>query len=297
MRGRFSEDDAPRKRGTFLVQTFNSLGESSAPEEYRIFELSDIELKSARQAVEYARERIKANGGRCGYRTIDKHAGRAGSDWAKELLSGKRRKWSFNAAMKLMSAVDECERARVLRVLCEKTGANEQAFRRRYEERRAAAMASASEKTGEVVGGIEVMRGGAIPLEFDDFITSQCDGSTIQAIEGAQHALLFRQVIASGTKSGKPYQCAMLYEPEAASAIAATIGSYLADKGMIYGAASQQYERVFPVLLELFSGTDDAGRSFRDRCRWAFWSHLRRWDPEAVMQIERRMKSLNEAMG
>jgi hypothetical protein len=293
----FPESDTPRKRTAFWVQSVNSLGEVSAPQECRMFELTDKEFKAAREAVEYARERIKANGGRCGYRTIDKRANREGSGWAKELLSGEPRKWSFNAAMKLMGAVEECERARALRALCEKNGTSEQELRRRYDDWRTTVIASASKKTGEVVAGLQVTRGGVIPVDFDDFITSECDRETIQAVEGAQHALLFRQSVARGTRSGEPYQCAMLYEPDAAFAIAATIARYLADKGMIYGAASEQYEKVFPVLLELFAGSDDEEISFRDRCRWAFWSHFRRWDPEAVVEIEGQMKSLNEAMG
>lgn len=298
MSGLIAKGDTPRqKRGTFRVQSLNALGEFTAPQEYRVSELTDGEFKSARQAVEYARKRIKANGGRYGYRSIDKHAGREGSEWAKELLSGEPRKWSFNAAMKLMGAVEECERARTLRTLCQKNGTNEQDLRHRYEDWRTRMIARASEKTGEVVGGIEVMRGGSIPSDFDDFVTSQCDRETIQSIDGARHALLFRQVIASGTRSGGPYQCAMLYEPDAAFAIAATIARYLADKGMIYGAASEQYEKVFPVLLELFGATDEEGLSFRDRCRWAFWSHFRRWDAEAVIEIERQINVLNERMG
>ncbi len=293
----FSEDDTPRKRATFRVQSLNALGEFSAPQEYRVFELTDAEFNSARQAVEYSRERIKANGGRCGYRSIDKRAGREGSGWAKELLSGEPRKWSFNAAMKLMGAIEECERGRVLRALCVKNGTSEQELQRRHEDWRAAAIASAAKKTGEVVGGIEVTWGGAIPLEFDDFVTSQCDRETMQTIDGARHALLFRQVVSSGTSSGEPYQCAMLYEPDAAFAIAATISRYLSDKGMIYGAAGEQYKKVFPVLLELLRTTDDDLQSFRNRCRWTFWSHFRRWDPEAVMEIERRMNALNVGMG
>jgi hypothetical protein len=292
----FSENDTPRKRSTFRVQSLNSLGEFSASQEYRIFELTDREFKSARQAVEYVRARIKANGGRCGYRAIDKRAGREGSGWAKELLGGEPRKWSFNMAMKLLGAVEECERGRALTALCEKNGASEQELRRRYSDWRAAAIASAAKKTGEIVGGVEVTLGGAIPVEFDDFITSQSDRETIQAIDGARHALLFRQVVASGTSSGEPYQCAMLYEPDAAFAIAATIARYLADKGMIYGAASERYEKVFPVLLELFGAINDEGQAFRERCRWAFWSHFRRWNPEAVMEIERKMSALNASV-
>jgi hypothetical protein len=297
MASRFSDGNTPRKRGTFQVRAFNSLGEFSEPREYPIAELSNGEFKSAREAVESARARIKANGGRYGYVSIDQHAGRQGSDWAKDLLSGKPRKWSFNAAMKLLSAVEDCERARALEKLCEANGTDERTLRHRYEDWRAAAIASASEKTGEVVNGIEATRGGAIPSDFDDFIGSQCDGQTMKIISDARYALITRQVVTSDRTSSQPYQCAMLYEPEAASAIAATIARYLVDKEMIFGTSRDRYKRVFPVLLELFAATDGEEPSFHTRCRFAFWSHFRRWDPGAVEEIERQMKALNENVG
>lgn len=297
MTRQFSDADTPPRRTTFRTQGLNALGELSAVHDIPISELSEREFEAARKAVEAARTRIKENGGACGYTSIDKQARRQGSDWAKELLSGTPRKWSFNAAMKLLTAVEDCERARVISTLCEANGTNARTLRDGYEDWRAAAIASASEKTGEVVKGIELTRGGAIPCDFDDFISSQCDRQTINGISDARYALMTRQVVTGARKSAQPYQCAVLYEPEAASAIAGAIAQYLADKDMIRGGMDGQYERVFPVLLELLAANDGEEPSFHTRCRFAFWSHFRRWDPGAVEEIERQMKALNENVG
>lgn len=246
--------------------------------------LTDRDYQSARDAIQFARERIKRNRGKYGYETIDKLADRAGSGWAKKLLKQGARKWSLHEALKLGEALERCEIARTTEAFCrEHDGISERELRRRYNDRRSGAVAEASKKTGEVVNGIGVTQGGVIPAEYHDWLASQADPDTLRALQGMRHGLLFRQVAAAGTQSGEPYVCAILYEPNAANTIASEIARFLADQNVIRGARKEQHRRAYDSLVKLFAGTDEAG-SFRDRCRWAFWSQYRRWNVEETLE-------------
>gem|GEM_PF-3981857 len=284
----------PRKRRPRTLKVVHlGIGGSSAPREYRMLKLNEREFRAARQAIKFARDRIKANGGLYGPSTIDNYAGRAGTDWAKKLLKPGAPKWSCNEALELSAAVEKCELARVTKRLCVlNDGISEAELKRVYRGYREGTIAQANEKTGEVVGALAVVRGGAIPADYDDWLSGQGDYDTLSALLGMRHALIRRQVAAQRTRDGEPYTCAMLYEPDAAQAIASEIARYLADQNLIHGARKNQHRLAYDALLKLFVEPDAEDVSFREGCRWAFWSHFRRYDVEAVIEIERRISML-----
>jgi hypothetical protein len=70
-------------------------------------------------------------------------------------------------------------------------------------------IAGSETKTGEVLNGIAVHCGGAIPLEYDALLIWNADDDTRNRLIGMQQRLLYRQVWAARKKSGEPYACAM----------------------------------------------------------------------------------------
>ncbi len=162
--------------------------------------------------------------------------------------------------------------------------------RRVYNNWRNACIAEAERPSGEIIGDLRVMQGGAIPVEFQEWVVSQADYLTLSSLQATRNLLLFGQAISNAHVVEVP-TCAMLYEPQVAPAMVAQLSRYLVREGVIPKA---RYTLAFEALLRLFAGTDDDGVSFRDRCRHAFWSSFRRFDPEAVSDIESRMSALNK---
>jgi hypothetical protein len=262
-------------------------------------ELTDREYQFARQAVERARERIKANGGKCGYGAIDKHAKRGGSEWAKKLLARSRaHKWSYNEAKELSEAVKKCEMARVTKMLCEANGGiNEQELRGRYNVWSSSAIAGAEGNTSVPVKEIVPLCEVGILLKYDIWLRENADREVIYKLEEMTFGLLCHQVWASRKpRSGGPYSCAMLYEPGEARAIASEIARFLVDQNVINGPRKDRHRRAQDALIKLFADSE-AEFSFQESCRSEFWSRFQRWNTEEVISIERRMQALNEGMG
>lgn len=291
-----SEANTPRrKHRTIPIRFFGDV-----VREYPMYELTEHELKNARQTVAFARDRIKKNGGDSGPSAIDRHGANGRCEWAKALLK-PRAGWSCKDALDLSRALQQCEIDRVTMALCEANSRiSKPELRRRYTDWRDKLIAETERKTGEVVGGVDIEQGGPIASEYDDWIASQADYETMTSLQGLQQGLMFRQLITNAAKSpGKePYSCAMLYESNAVASIASEIARYLADQGVIYGAGMKPYDRAYDALLKLFGGGDANGiASFRDRCEWEFWTHFRRFDAREVERIRLRICVLQKDDG
>ena len=260
--------------------------------DFRMRPLRDDELQSAKAAIVFARARIAQKGGDSGPSSIDRHGARDRSEWAKRLLkflTGVEGSvpWSCNDAIQLSEALQKCEKERVIKALREANGGiSEGELRRRYNGWRNDAIAEAEKPTGEVVGGELVVQGGAIPVEYDDWIESQADHKTMTRLQGMQSLLLFGQTISAAEFVEVP-TFAALYEPDVAPAIAAQIARYLMRENIL---PKTRYQHAFEALLRVFVAQ-------RDSCRHAFWSHFRRYDVQAVEGIEREMRALREEMG
>lgn len=255
---------------------------------YRTRALSPEERYGAKRTITFARERIAANGGESGPTAIDKYGAGERSDWAREVLkrlNGVKgaQPLSCNDALQLGVALQRCEMERATKLALEANGdVTEDRLRRIYDDWRDAVIVATEKPTGEVVGGVQVVQGGAIPVEYHNWIASQADYATLSSLQGMQQLLLFGQVV-SDTKFEEVPTFAMLYEPHAVPTIAAQLARYLIREGAL---PRPRYKSAFDALEKLFTER-------RDAFRHAFWSHFRRYDVKAVEEIERQIRALD----
>lgn len=253
--------------------------------------LSDSEFDSARETVKFARDQIKANLGKCGYKTIDKFAGYAGSFWSQKLLKCSR-KWSCNEALALLESLKRCEQERTTKKLCQSNGnCSPDELRRRYINCPDAVIGGAEQISTEPLWTVEGGANDALTA-YDAWFWSHADYATISSLEGAIQALLYRQIAGAKTKSGQPYSCAILYEPGAADMIASEIARYLADENVITGAPKYQHKVAYDALIKLFASENSERSRFGDECEFAFWSFFRRHNFSRAMELQSDMTAL-----
>jgi hypothetical protein len=250
--------------------------------------LSDDELRAAKHGIGIARDRIRNLGGDSSPSAIDRHGAGDRGEWAKRLLkylTGAKgcETWSCNDALQLGEALQRCEIERVTKRLCEAYGGvTEGELRRMYDTRRNAAIAETGKPTREADGGVQTAQGGAIPVEYHNWIASHADDATLSILQEMKRLLLFGQVI-SATKFEEVPTFAMLYEPHVVPTIAAQLARYLIRENVVPKA---RYKSAFDALEKVFAER-------RDACRQSFWTHFRRYDVKAVEEIERQIKALD----
>ncbi|MHB8462583.1 MAG: hypothetical protein ACYDA1_08055 [Vulcanimicrobiaceae bacterium] len=193
----------------------------------------------------------------------------------------------------MVDALKKCEIERVTKTLKKTHGCSEAELRRRYADERICIIEITQSTSGEDMGGIRVMQGGAVPVEYDDWIISKADQPTLQALNDVAGLLSFGQIIANAPPA--PRAAMILYEAEAADSIAAVIAGYLADHNVIYGVKEAQFDRAYDALRMLFGENDGEGHSFRDRCRFAYWAQFSIYDPRVQERIEAQIAELRES--
>lgn len=249
MSAQFSCANTPQRRRRTVKVAKSSLDDELI--EYPMRELAEGEYQAVRQSVLHARDRIKANGGKFGPSTIDKHADRPPSaEWAKGLLKPSSRKWSFNEATELCDALIKCEIARAAELLRKKNGGiSERELRHRYEDwcKNARANPFAKDDASKlVVSGISAPPD--VTMTYDVWVHVNADCETLNQLHATHFGLICRQVWASGPKHG---ECAC----------ALRIARSLTDQGAIAGARKRQCRRAYDALIKSF-----AEYGFRDRC-------------------------------